>query len=89
MRLRLLIPTLLATTIVGTGPTMAGDHCSCLSITSSGYCTKYSSCEPLPMFAPTPPLKPSTSLKDCPRRQALICDSGTCTVVCDPPKKKS
>jgi len=58
----------------------------CVSITSSGFCTKYGSCEPV-VESVLSAAKTVRSAKNCHRYLALRCDDGSCETVCNRPKK--
>jgi hypothetical protein len=66
-------------------PAEAAQSCTCTSILSSGYCTEYGNCHELEMIGT--PFRPVRSLRDCRGSQQLICDGGSCKIVCPTAKK--
>ena len=74
-----------AVAIAGSSAATAAQSCPCSNILSSGFCTEYGPCTELKESVPT--FKPVRSAKQCRHSQMLLCDNGTCKVVCDPSKK--
>ena len=71
--------------IAGSRPATAAQSCKCNSILiHSGFCTEWI-CHPVDMAVPT--LKSVRSSRECHKSQVLICDYGSCKVVCDPSQK--
>jgi hypothetical protein len=68
-------------------PAEAAQSCTCTSILSSGYCTEYGKCHELEMISSSTAFRPVRSLRDCRGSQQLICDGGSCKIVCPTAKK--
>jgi hypothetical protein len=72
--------------IVFAGPATAAQLCSCIdgyTTSHSAVCTAYD-CQPALMFAPPTPV---TNARTGPRSRALMCDYGSCKLVCNASKR--
>jgi len=74
--------------MAGSGPASAASGCSCLSITSLGFCTRYACGGPHLQSVKPENFKNARSVKDCRRSQMLLCDGNECKAVCEVKKKK-
>ncbi len=84
--MKLLRSVLIILGIVMAGPATAATHCTCtggFATPSGAICTQWK-CDELMLSAPTVPVR---SAKSCPRSRALVCEWGSCTLVCDASKK--
>ena len=73
--------------VAGSGPASAATSCSCQSITSSGFCTRYHCGGLLLVQSVGESFKDARSARDCPRAQMLLCDGDDCKAVCAVKKK--
>ncbi len=72
--------------IVLASPATAAQLCSCIGgyTTSHGaVCTAWD-CQEAPMFAPPTPVR---NAKSCPHSRALMCEWGSCKLVCEVSKR--
>jgi hypothetical protein len=58
--------------LVGSNQANAARHCTCTTITPSGYCTEYGDCHELLEFVGTGTFTPFRNTRACRRSQALL-----------------